>query len=111
MLFAAISTAKLWFGSYDPYRTIFGLGWLFEFKWAEAWAAYLIALGILAGSFFIPRMWCRFMCPLGGLLSLLSRISFLRIRRQSALCINCKKCDRTCPVGVRVSQKTHVTAN
>ena len=42
-----ISTVKLWFADYDPYRTIFGLGWLFEFNAVEQWPAYTIALAIL----------------------------------------------------------------
>ncbi len=29
ILYQTISTVKLWFAGYDPYRTIFGLGWLF----------------------------------------------------------------------------------
>ena len=81
ILYATISTVKLWFASYDPYRTIFGLGWLFEPNLAEAWPAYLVAGVILVGAVLIPRFWCRYACPLGGLISLVQRISFLRIGR------------------------------
>jgi polyferredoxin len=36
---ATIASVKLWFAGWDPYRTIFGLGWLFEFNLAENWLA------------------------------------------------------------------------
>ena len=44
ILYMTVSTAKLWFADYDPYRTIFGLGWFFEFNAVEQWPAYTIAL-------------------------------------------------------------------
>lgn len=109
ILYGSISTAKMVFADYDPYRTLFSLGWLYEFNLAEAWPAYAIALSVLAGAFFVPRLWCRYLCPLGGAISLVSRISFLRIRRNANTCIDCKKCDRTCPVKVPVSTASSVT--
>lgn len=111
ILYATVQTGKMWFADYDPYRTIFSLGWLFEFNWAEAWPAYVVSLAVLVGAFFVPRLWCRYLCPLGGVISLVQRISLFRIRRNAATCIQCKKCDRACPVGIRVSQKKSVTAS
>jgi len=111
ILYATVSTAKLWFASFDPYRTIFSLSWLFEFNWATSWPAYTISLAIIVGSFFVPRLWCRYLCPLGGTLSLLSRISLFRIRRDTSTCIDCKKCDKACPVRIKVSDKRSVTAD
>jgi polyferredoxin len=95
--YATIVTTKLWFSSYDPYRTIFSLGWLFEFNLAEHWPAYLIALGVIGGGLFIPRFWCRYLCPQGVLLGLIQRISVIKIWRDPALCIDCGRCDRVCP--------------
>jgi len=111
ILYATVTTAKLWFASYDPYRTIFSLSWIFEFNWATSWPAYVISLAIVVGAFFIPRFWCRYLCPLGGAISLLSRISLFRIRRDASTCIDCKKCDRTCPARIKVSEKRSITAD
>lgn len=111
ILYATASTAKLWFSGYDPYRTIFGLEWLFAPNLAEAWPAYLVAAVLLVGAFFVPRFWCRYLCPLGGVLSLVSRVSIFRIRRRPNVCIGCKKCDRLCPMRIKVSEKGSVTAN
>jgi polyferredoxin len=53
----------------------------------------LIALGRLA-----PRFWCRYLCPLGALLGLLSPISVFR-RRVSDACNRCMACRDACPMG------------
>jgi len=112
ILFETIHWVKLWFSNYDPYRTIFSLGWLFEFNLAEQWPAYLIVFLVLAISFFIPRAWCKYACPLGGVLSLASHISILRIRRDPASCKNCSICNVPCPVGIAVSKaKPRVSTN
>jgi len=110
ILGATIGTAKLWFADFDPYRTIFSLGWLFEFNLAEQWPAYLTALLILAGALFIPRFWCRYMCPLGGLISLVQRVSLFRIRRDMKTCINCGQCTKACPVRLPVAKSVDVTS-
>jgi len=98
-----VLTAKLWFADYDPYRTLFSLTWLFEFNLAEHWPAYLVAVLVIAGGLLIPRFWCRYLCPQGGLLGLIQRFSALKIWRNKASCINCKLCDKACPYRLKVS--------
>ncbi len=103
ILVQTITTVKLWFSDFDPYRTLFGLGWLFEFNLAEQWPAYLVVFLVIAASFWVPRAWCKYACPLGGALSILGHLSFLRIRRTAANCKSCAICDKPCPVGIAVS--------
>ena len=96
-------TGQLWFADYDPYVTIFGLRWMFE--WNEAIAiAVGITAAVLIGSLFVERLWCRYLCPLGAVFSVLGRFSFLRIRRNADVCTDCTLCDKPCPVGITVSQ-------
>ena len=111
ILYATIATATLWFADYDPYRTIFSLSWLFEFNWLEHWPAYVIALSVIAGGLLIPRFWCRYLCPQSAILSLLQRISPLKVRRNAATCIDCKRCDRACPTRLNVSTTEAVKGN
>lgn len=53
----------------------------------------LLALGAIR-----KRFWCRYLCPLGTLFSIFSR---LRIVRRSVTddCTRCQKCVKDCPVG------------
>lgn len=111
VLIQTITLVKLWFADWDPYRTIFGLGWLFEFNPAEAWGAYLVAGGIIVGSLFVERAWCRYMCPLGGAISLLGNLSFLRIRRNGDACKSCNVCEKPCPVKLPVATANTISPN
>jgi polyferredoxin len=103
ILYATITSVKLWFADYDPYRTIFGLNWLSEFNMAGQWPAYAVALAITVGALAIPRFWCRYLCPLGGAISLLGNLSLLRIRRDAVDCKGCAVCNTPCPVKIDVA--------
>lgn len=50
---------------------------------------------VLLSSIFGRRMWCVYICPLGALYGVLSRVSFLRLTIEK--CSRCKACDR-CPM-------------
>lgn len=52
-----------------------------------------IGLGVAVSHF-----WCRFLCPTGGVLEALNKVSFWRYGTTSA-CDDCGKCQRMCPVG------------
>ncbi|MBN2223435.1 MAG: 4Fe-4S binding protein [Deltaproteobacteria bacterium] len=54
-----------------------------------------IFLGIIALEAVRPRFWCRYLCPLGALLSLIAGVSFLK-RKPAALCARCDKCRQAC---------------
>ncbi len=53
----------------------------------------LIFVGLIGLSGFQERFWCRNLCPYGGLLALISRISWLRHYIKMDGCIHCKKCE------------------
>jgi polyferredoxin len=53
----------------------------------------LIDLELLAS-----RFWCRYLCPLGGLLGLLSKVAIFR-RRLKQECKGCTLCTELCPTG------------
>ncbi|MBI5034378.1 MAG: 4Fe-4S binding protein [Chloroflexi bacterium] len=111
VLIQTITLVKLWFADWDPYRTIFGLGWLFEFNPAEAWGAYLVAAIILIASLFVERAWCRYACPLGGAISLIGKVSFLRIRRNGESCKSCNICEKPCPVKLPVATAKTISSD
>lgn len=63
-----------------------------------------LAIGVfifyLVTTSFIRRMWCR-LCPMGAMLGLLNRFSFLSLRKEGKRCTKCGVCLRSCPVQVK----------
>jgi len=55
-----------------------------------------VSAGILLVSVFLYRPICRIICPFGVLFSLFAEFSWFRLRRTET-CINCRKCEKTCP--------------
>ncbi len=111
ILYQTISLVKLWFADGDPYRTLFGLGWLFEFNLTESWLAYAVAIVVIVASLFVERAWCRYACPLGGAISLIGNLSVLRIRRSSDACKGCSVCQAPCPVKLPVATASTISSN
>lgn len=102
VLYFSYSTGKLWFSSYDPYRTILGLRFVFEPS-LEEWIGYAIAAVVIVASFLVERAWCKYACPFGPIVQILQRLSLLKIRRDARICTNCRICDKACPMGIKVS--------
>lgn len=97
-------TATLMFANIDPYYA------LFHFWTGETAIAALVILGVtLIMSLFVERPWCKYACPYGGLLGLISKISLFKIRRSETACTTCEKCDKACPMLIDISKKKKVT--
>ena len=57
------------------------------------------ALGLLLiASVFVRNLYCRFLCPLGAALGVLSKLTVFRIKRWSE-CSTCRICEKTCEWG------------
>ena len=57
-----------------------------------------IFLGVIALNLFAPRFWCRYLCPLGGLLGVLSKVALFK-RQVNEECTGCVLCSEVCPTG------------
>ncbi|MBN2715632.1 MAG: 4Fe-4S binding protein [Deltaproteobacteria bacterium] len=51
---------------------------------------------VLIANRFVPRLWCRYACPLGALLGISGRFGILTLRKDSQKCTHCGKCEQYC---------------
>ncbi|MEM3866375.1 MAG: 4Fe-4S binding protein [Candidatus Bathyarchaeia archaeon] len=61
----------------------------------------------MLGLFFIaiykiPLFWCRYICPVGALMGLFGKISFLGLNRNIAKCEKCPDCVKACPMQIKI---------
>jgi len=66
----------------------------------------LFTIAIL--SLVIRNFWCRYLCPYGALLGLIAWFGPTAINRNATTCIDCDKCTKGCPSGIRVQDKRNV---
>ena len=67
-----------------------------------------LLIPLFAGlSFIKERFWCRYLCPVGAVLALTDKISFLRVKLPADTCVRCKRCENSCPMNVQPWSKTH----
>jgi polyferredoxin len=80
----------------------------------ELLATNAVGLGVLVvsllGSFVYDRFFCKYLCPAGALLALISKFSILNIRRDAHACTSCGRCDTACMMNVEVSTCDAVTS-
>ncbi len=62
---------------------------------------FVILALLLTACVFVYRAFCRFLCPLGALYSLLARLALLGVRVDENACTACGKCLRICPMDIR----------
>jgi len=62
------------------------------------WLVLLLGL-ILGSAWIVPRFWCRYLCPTGAILAVISHWALLARRLQTG-CSRCKLCSPHCPAGV-----------
>lgn len=76
---------------YDPFVAMFRLE---GEKNMLVFGACVLALGL-----FIGRPYCRYLCPYGAILGLLSKVSKWHAKITPDDCIQCRLCEESCPYG------------
>ncbi len=74
----------------------------FAFTSRDDAASALTTLVIVAASMVVSRSWCRYLCPWGYLMGLLSRFSFRRLQVVADRCNHCGTCSKVCDVAAIV---------
>ncbi len=87
----------------SPYGVIADVRMLNFFRFLGTTGVTVIAVLVLA-SLLVQDFWCRYLCPYGALLGLVSLPSPLSIQRDGNACIDCAKCVKVCPAALPVDR-------
>lgn len=94
---AALTSQQMLFCRFDPFGYLFG-------RTKDA-VPLLLLIGLFLLLPFLFRPFCHYICPYGAILSLLSRFSIFRLKINKKKCLNCRLCERICPMRAIKKQK------
>ncbi|HEX2937813.1 MAG TPA: FMN-binding protein [Ruminiclostridium sp.] len=106
LLIIAVWTANVdTFSSSDPWDAfgmLFTFGKIPDFSYVmtSLTPALIILSLIIIASFFADRFFCRYLCPLGAVFSLISKPRIISILKPKTKCGNCRICTDSCPMGI-----------
>jgi uncharacterized protein with FMN-binding domain/ferredoxin len=81
-----------------------------SYAFTQYTVGFLLLTGIIAASFFIERFFCRYLCPLGTLFSLMSRLRIVKVRKPSDKCGSCMACTKSCSMGIPMYQYNKISS-
>lgn len=87
--------------------------WIADLKILHLMAepGWLVAAGLAAVlSFVFGPVWCRYLCPLGGLYSAVGAASPCAVERDKDTCIHCRRCTKVCHAFVEPEKLERVWA-
>lgn len=87
----------------SPYGLVVDVRMLNFFRFIGVTTAYAVA-GLAIASILVQNFWCRYLCPYGALMGLISMFSPARITRNESACIDCAKCEKACPSALPVDK-------
>jgi polyferredoxin len=91
----------------SPYGLIVDVRMLNFFRFMGSTTAVVLG-GLALASLFVRNFWCRYVCPYGALMGLISMLSPFRIARNQTTCIDCGKCAKACPSALPVDKLVQI---
>ncbi|MEA4869818.1 MAG: FMN-binding protein [Christensenella sp.] len=89
-------------GTGNPW-TVFGMLTRWD-GWTDVTVLLSVGMGLLllivAGSLYIERFFCRYLCPLGAVFAIVFKYRLFKIRKPRRDCGSCRACTKRCSMGI-----------
>ncbi|MBK6681909.1 MAG: 4Fe-4S binding protein [Ignavibacteriales bacterium] len=109
-IFMLMSAAALKAFLDSPYNVISDVKMYYFFADISQFAFTVIAVLFIL-SVVVRNFWCRYLCPYGALLGIMSLISPLKIKRDAEKCTSCSLCTKACPNRIVVEKVNYVMSD
>lgn len=106
----AWKNSGLWIAPYDPWAAYGHITEGFDTLTGEYLIGTAILIIVLIGSMLYDRFFCKYLCPMGAVYGILSKISPSKIVRNEDKCVNCSICTQKCPMNIDVAKADKVTS-
>lgn len=87
----------------SPYNVIADIK-MYDFFRNITLFSFVVITALLLLSVIIRNFWCRYLCPYGALLGMISFFSPMKIKRDKISCIDCGLCTKACPSSIKVDK-------
>lgn len=87
---------------WDAFGMLFTVGKMPDLSYVSTYLlpALILLMGILIASFFVERFFCRYLCPLGAIFAVTSKLRMTKIVKPTGQCGNCRICTKNCPMNI-----------
>jgi len=86
-----------------PYNVVSDIKMYYFFADISRFSLVVIA-ALFLFSIVVRNFWCRYLCPYGALLGIVSLLSLHKIKRNVASCTDCGLCAQVCPSSIKVDK-------
>ena len=106
LMFSIIGISTIFFETINSYKIFMVLGR--DISNIIISISLIIMISFLVISMLFERPFCNYVCIEGTKFGLASLTRIFSIKRNGESCINCKKCDKVCPMNISISDKDSV---
>ena len=98
------------FNPWDVFGMITAIGKVPDFSYlaSSLLGGLVLFILIVIGSAFIERFFCRYLCPLGAVFAITSKLRIAKIKKPSQKCGACRICTTNCAMGLSLYKANEV---
>ena len=104
----AFSTASPW----DAFGMLLSIGKMPDFSYviSNLTIGFVILVGITIASALVERFFCRYLCPMGAIFAIVSKLRIAKIKKPSEKCGKCRICTNSCAMGIPLYKMDSVSS-